>query len=579
MMDNSLLLERKLTSEFTFGFELEAYADDYVNVENPDLDGSGVIEFIDERIGPDGDFHRDGSLSAEEGCVLIVDPDDDIYMYEDEEVTRGELEELFGDLDKVPFQSSFEYASPVLRFNPENIQKVIKMLYDGMQGHYFYTNENCGFHHHLSFDNITGEDAAWIVSNLAMDDNGRKLLSTFVTKNYQDEDIQYNFITAWSDDGYLDSLKQAIEDFDFSAIVALLNTEKYSILNVHSNNTLEWRGPRDFLSSQMRNQIVDFYKQLWKFVNWMINVLDKKEINGMNKNLYIKNISSAGGARPIENFPRFKVNRNELLDNDTLMDLIDKISNDPKILLNITSNKRILDQIIQKLFNSSKLGRVINSLYNSLDIVPGTIADISYKYIPAVMYKRASSDAVYNTSERTLKRLVSTRYGIDDVPLCDRIAYLVPQMKTELLTSIDSDLIVDIIDKSQYKLLDFLFGYLNDEQASLMIRNALDNYSQNIDIEKIYNNLPNNSLKSEIKEYFKKKIIDNPSYIKYIEASDIDNYTLISIIGYAMRRGDFDKVKEFLISTGKVSKKKIEEMENYFTKYYEHDLNDEIEQF
>ena len=107
----------------------------------------------------------------------------------------------------------------------------------------------------------------------------------------------------------------------------------------------------------------------------------------------------------------------------------------------------------------------------------------------------------------------------------------------------------------------------------------MDNYSQNIDIEKIYNNLPNNSLKSEIKEYFKKKIIDNPSYIKYIEASDIDNYTLISIIGYAMRRGDFDKVKEFLISTGKVSKKKIEEMENYFTKYYEHDLNDEIEQF
>ena len=43
-----------------------------------------------------------------------------------------------------------------------------------------------------------------------------------------------------------------------------------------------------------------------------------------------------------------------------------------------------------------------------------------------------------------------------------------------------------------------------------------------------------------------------------------------------MKKGNLDDVKKMMLDTGKITKQQMAEMESYFTKYYKHDLNDEI---
>jgi hypothetical protein len=81
-------------------------------------------------------------------------------------------------------------------------------------------------------------------------------------------------------------------------------------------------------------------------------------------------------------------------------------------------------------------------------------------------------------------------------------------------------------------------------------------------------------LKSIIINRFSSLITSHPVLIKYID--NIDNLTIISIIGKAMKKGNLDDVKKMMLDTGKITKQQMAEMESYFTKYYKHDLNDEI---
>ena len=268
-------------------------------------------------------------------------------------------------IDEVEFRTTFEYASPVLQFNPATIQKVINFLDDGMNTNdLFYTNDSCGFHHHISFEGMTGEDAAWIVSQLALDNDARKMFANFNdVANKDDTGIEnYNFITTWSEERYLYDLADAINNFDFAEIRKQLNTDKFSILNVHSNKTLEWRGPRNFLQSKNRKTIINFYKHLWKIINWMTLALDKKEINGMKKELFLKNLIIDNNFQPINNFPSFKVDKNGLLSDETVNKLVEKCSQNPTVLITLSQKKRSLDQVIQKLFNTSKLGKTLADL-------------------------------------------------------------------------------------------------------------------------------------------------------------------------------------------------------------------------
>ena len=577
MTMNEILLEKKLTTDFTFGFELEGLAYDMQNIYDPNC---RIRRYITSKIGNGGDFHRDSSIDADTDCVeYIIDSDEEeTYYYNGMNVDLDFIDTELGGFEYAPFQTAFEYASPVLKFNLENIQKVINLLDDGIDKEEFTTNKTCGFHHHLSWEGITGEEVAWIVSHLALDTKGRELFSSFI----DDENETTSFITFWSDDKYLDKLNNAIQAFDFAEIKVLLNTNKYSLLNVHRNKTLEWRGPRNFLESNNRKTIVRFYKQLWKIVNWMTEVLDRKQINGMDKDIFLKNLIINGDTQPIANFPEFKLDDNGLISDATLAKVIEKIDANPTVLITLCRNKRTLDQVIQKLFNTSKLGKTLQALSSKASIYPQVINDIAYKYIPAKMAKLVSEDAVYNTSAKTLTRLLATRYGVSQDELKEIITNLVPKMNIESLKKYNENgtvIFPNIVRSTDYKLLDYLYPHMSDEQKEqigmsyfIHLRNRPQEADEHT-LDVIFNE-SNDSQKEFFGSYLGSIIYANPVVIKYID--NVDENVLLSILGRAMRDNRLEETKEILLKSGKVSKTTIAELESYFTKYYKHDLDDEV---
>lgn len=578
MINEALLLEKKLTTDFTFGFELEALADGRLNFDY----SNSTKEFIESYFGNAGDFHSDSSIEVNPGCVLYYEDEDgdEYYYYEDENMTKDELFMNFetDNIDDIDFQTPFEYASPVLEFNIENIQKVINMLNEGLSKGYFKTNDSCGFHHHLSYQGITGEDAAWIVSQLALDDSARELFSKFNTISSEGNEVNYDFITTWSNKEYLYDLADAIRVFDFKEIVRLLNTDKYSILNVHSNKTLEWRGPRDFLESEDKKIIIDFYKQLWKVVNWMTTALDKKEINGMDKNIYLKNLIIGNNIKPIYNFPEFTIDKDKKeLSEEEINNIISKIDNNPTILISLSSKKRILDQVIQKLFNTSRLGKTIDALKNQVSIYPQVINDIAYKYIPAKIFTEASSDAIYNTSLRTLNRLVKTKFGLDKAEIVKRITILIPDMNPQLFKD-NPEYIDNILKVTEYALIEYFLNMFDEQYDYIMVSNYIkeiinSGYSSKY-LEGAINKLSDEN-KKNLSNLLSKYLYRFPEFIKYID--NIDNKMVLSIIGYSMRNGNYDKIKQILLNSGKVNEKLFNELESKFSAYYKHDLNDDFE--
>ena len=230
--EEDILLEKKLTTDFTFGFELEAvwlsdtdydddeYDDDGNSRNSYDSYAGDIENFFIEQGLEGGDLHGDCSLDSEGRGV------------------------------------TFEWASPVLPFNVASIEKVVKMFKKGL-GKVFEVNSSCGFHNHISFNDISLEEVIWIMSKLAMDERAREMFTDF-------EGIK--FVTHWSGDEYLNNLKDAIEDNDYKKIVSLCATDKYSVVNVHRNKTLEWRGPRGFLEREDMGIIIKFYQRLQKIM-------------------------------------------------------------------------------------------------------------------------------------------------------------------------------------------------------------------------------------------------------------------------------------------------------------------------
>lgn len=336
-MKNKILLERRLTTDFTMGFELEAIwcgEDSYDYIE----------EFFDENFMAGGDVHEDGSL----------EPD----HYNEE---------------------PFEYASPVLPVNLTTFNKIIN-FFNEHYGNDFYVNNSCGFHHHISFNGMTDADICWIMSNIALDNNIRKSLSKF--KNY-------NFVSEWSGDDYLDDIKLAVREGDFDKLYRLCSTDKYSLINVHSDiNTLEWRGPRGFLEEGDKNTIIDFYKRLFYVVDWIVGVMDYTELpdGTSKKNFYdaIKVIEPFGKLTSFEREKEYK-KRGEITDEDIIR-LADKAkSSNGDLLIKISKNTALLDKVIQKVFNKSGLAKVLNSLvarYNNNNVRLKKIIKIAFKYIP-----------------------------------------------------------------------------------------------------------------------------------------------------------------------------------------------------
>lgn len=597
---NDILLERLLTNNFTFGFELEGFTFDYDKLE----------EKLHETFGYDGVLKDDCSLRAnyadnkfnekgklESGKIIVYKNPDindgdwiitdnnlenefwesrDYHLVSQEENITAFLKEK--GLTPV-FVRAFEYASPVLEFIPTNIKKIWDFFKENQgKDKLIFTNDSCGFHHHISWKGISGEDAAWVLSQIAYDKDAMELLSKMKHSEDDGREYDFDFVTEYSALDDLEYVRDGIENFDFNMIAKHLNTDKFSILNNHSQKTLEWRGPRDFLDTESMTDIKNFYSQLWKVITMISKELDKKEINGMSKANYLKGLAEtdyAGANQPLGNYPAFQLTADHLLDDKTLNLIVNKIlTKDKNILISLTRDKRVCDQVIQKLFNKSELRKVIEGLG---DNIPQIIYDLAYKYIPAVMAYKASEDALYRTSEKTLKRLVSTRYGIDISKLPEIIEYIVPKINTQLFATkgFNHTLRWDIIIKTNFKLAKYFIPFESNNEIIEIFGDMNEQVRNKEMVLEYYEAMPE-ALKEmqEIKSEIVKLVYQYPNALKYID--EITPYMIISLLGRGMHNGDEDSVTNALLNSGKVTPKDIESAKAYFTRYYKHSFNDEI---
>ena len=593
-MEENILLERLLTNKFTFGFELEGFCRDEKLQK--------FQEELDTTFGKGGNFHDDCSLEltgiTSDNQGNAIDNDEVIVRYTngeyfigdsalqeewyDSDYNRSEQEDLESFLNeqnmKPIYTTSFEYSSPVLDFTPANIKKIWEFMERNLGANKtFFTNASCGFHHHISFEGITGEDAAWILSQIAMDDKAIDLLDHLEDEKNSYGINKYIFSSDYSKDGYLVELRNAIKEFDFEKIVSYLNTDKFSLLNNHRNKTLEWRGPREFMDTNDINLVKKFYQQLWKVIRLFSQKLDLKEINGMSKENYMKGLAAVNEGRVFRFYPNFKLNANHLLDDNSLQNLCNKIIENPNILLSLVKDKRICDQVIQKLFNMNKLRKTIEMIDENK--ISQTIYDLAYKYIPAVMAYKASEDALFRTSMRTILRLKDTRYGINSAALPDIINYVVPKVNKELFNTDDFQYSykLDLIQKSKYKLAAYLIDTLSESQIDDLMGRVFSFHDMSKeDLCKFIESVPDSVKNTKtFADNIAIEVLKRPYLIKYID--EMSPYMLVSIMAKASSNNRTEEVRQELLASGKVNEREIDQAANYLVRFYKHDFGGDFE--
>ena len=593
-MEENILLERLLTNKFTFGFELEGFCRDEKLQK--------FQEELDTTFGKGGNFHDDCSLEltgiTSDNQGNAIGDNDVIVRYTngeyfigdsalqdewyDSDYNRSEQEDLESFLNeqnmKPIYTTSFEYSSPVLNFTPANIKKIWEFMERNLGANKtFFTNASCGFHHHISFEGITGEDAAWILSQIAMDDKAIDLLDHLEDEKNSYGINKYIFSSDYSKDGYLVELRNAIKEFDFEKIVSYLNTDKFSLLNNHRNKTLEWRGPREFMDTNDINLVKKFYQQLWKVIRLFSQKLDLKEINGMSKENYMKGLAAVNEGRVFRFYPNFKLNANHLLDDNSLQNLCNKIIENPNILLSLVKDKRICDQVIQKLFNMNKLRKTIEMIDENK--ISQTIYDLAYKYIPAVMAYKASEDALFRTSMRTILRLKDTRYGINSAALPDIINYVVPKVNKELFNTDDFQYSykLDLIQKSRYKLAAYLIDTLSEGQIDDLMGRVFSFHDMpKEDLCKFIESVPDSVKNTKtFADNIAIEVLKRPYLIKYID--EMSPYMLVSIMAKASSNNRTEEVRQELLASGKVNEREIDQAANYLVRFYKHDFGGDFE--
>lgn len=593
-MEENILLERLLTNKFTFGFELEGFCRDEKLQK--------FQEELDTTFGKGGNFHDDCSLEligiTSDNQGNAIGDNDVIVRYTngeyfigdsalqdewyDSDYNRSEQEDLESFLNEQNmspiYTTSFEYSSPVLDFTPANIKKIWEFMERNLGANKtFFTNASCGFHHHISFEGITGEDAAWILSQIAMDDKAIDLLDHLEDEKNSYGINKYIFSSDYSKDGYLVELRNAIKEFDFEKIVSYLNTDKFSLLNNHRNKTLEWRGPREFMDTNDINLVKKFYQQLWKVIRLFSQKLDLKEINGMSKENYMKGLAAVNEGRVFRFYPNFKLNANHLLDDNSLQNLCNKIIENPNILLSLVKDKRICDQVIQKLFNMNKLRKTIEMIDENK--IPQTIYDLAYKYIPAVMAYKASEDALFRTSMRTILRLKDTRYGINSDSLPDIINYVVPKVNKELFNTDDFQYSykLDLIQKSKYKLAAYLIDTLSEGQIDDLMGRVFSFHDMpKEDLCKFIESVPDSVKNTKtFADNIAIEVLKRPYLIKYID--EMSPYMLVSIMAKASSNNRTEEVRQELLASGKVNEREIDQAANYLVRFYKHDFGGDFE--
>lgn len=186
------------------------------------------------------------------------------------------------------YDYTFEYATPHMPFKPSVIEDMIKFFKE-LDKTNFYVNDTCGFHIHLSYPDINKNDLIWVLCCLALDVNKLNLISYLersgikLFNNVNDEN-QYSSIEM------MEFINEEIKQKDWVELGFTLQKAKEGVFRIHPQGTLEWRGPRNFLTSSEKKldvkNLYDLFKNLYKLTQFISSCLNKKFIEYDGKKIF-----------------------------------------------------------------------------------------------------------------------------------------------------------------------------------------------------------------------------------------------------------------------------------------------------
>ena len=428
-----LLNEKLLTSEFTFGFELEANveydSDIYNDCEMYDYDENDdtIYDALKNKI--DNLLMRGATESMNKGLQGLSD------IHQDGSIDTNDSSDI-----------SFEYASPIIPCTPNWFGKVIKLLMD-LKEIGVYTNDTCGFHTHLRFGNMDERDVVWIYCNLASDPD---FFETFSKLNdidlYNREYASYQSIK---------QLGNAIYVKDYKKIAELLTTDKYRAIRIHPQGTLEWRGPRGFMDQDDLSYIKDYFKLLIKFINKISEYTSSNVISGSSitkkelfDNLKQYNKNNTNGMEFIggNNIKLRSKDRANKLDKKTIEKLYDIFIDRPAVFVSMSLEKPNRIEKIFNMFSYQQKKNLVINLMNTREILSMPFEKKQAIYEPIINSLSPQSildmGLSHYLNENKIMKMVESTHDMLDVYCNTRILYeanmlkSVRQIQEMLLTAI-----------------------------------------------------------------------------------------------------------------------------------------------
>ncbi len=290
-LNTMLYTEEYLASQFTFGFELEGwvknseafsdfrdFADDYFKdipgklktLRDPCKEDMSIAGDTEECENCNGTgFYKTCDNCGGEGC-------------EECDFTGGEMCE---ECDGKGFRRIrngeyiFEWGSPIFNLTMENIKLILNFL-DKAFDLSFETNVTCSTHIHIGFPDKTqiDKDMFWVLLNMIIEDEEKTIKDISKFKNFNFISMRYASIDYFKRAKHI--LMQNGVDGLSNVMDFMYNDSKYRMLRIHPQGTLEWRGPRNYMNSQNRKIIREFFlTKLYPFIKKISKFLDTKEIN------------------------------------------------------------------------------------------------------------------------------------------------------------------------------------------------------------------------------------------------------------------------------------------------------------
>ena len=263
-------LEQYTLGEMTFGIEIEGVV--YNALDKDELLASFRTLFPSYDL-PESSMKDDPSIDGER-CEYC-DGDGFIPDYEDGE-GNSEGRECEACHGTGKLYETFEFTTPVMNVTPKNIAMMINFFDQSFKKQLFRTNESCGMHVHIGLpdDFNSAEDRFWIMCQMANDNYWNGFL-----QHMEVDGGDFDFVNLqYASNGTMNRIARALKDQGAKALSNVFDSDKYRIMRIHPNyNTLEWRGPRNFLNDRKLSYVkVFFYEKLIPIIK-MFTKMQKKD--------------------------------------------------------------------------------------------------------------------------------------------------------------------------------------------------------------------------------------------------------------------------------------------------------------